>query len=66
MAFETINAPCRPQFEGQIVKFESPNFGVILYDIAKRNPKYGHLEWHAISDPTHAQMNQATWESNYE
>lgn len=61
MAFETINAPTRPQYEGQIVKFKSPTFGVVLYDIATRNKKHGYLEWYAISQPTPEQIAQATW-----
>jgi hypothetical protein len=55
MAFEKTNAPCRPQFEGQIVKFTSEH-GVTLYDIAKRNPKYGNLEWWALNEPTADQI----------
>lgn len=45
------NAPAKPQFEGQIIKFKSPHADVWLYDIAVRNEKYGWLEWYAISDP---------------
>jgi len=53
------NAPTRPQYEGQIIGFKSPHANVMLYDIAKRNPKYGNLEWWAINDPTPAQIEQA-------
>lgn len=45
------NAPAKPQFEGQIIKFKSPRADVWLYDIAVRNEKYGWLEWYAINDP---------------
>ena len=55
------NAPMRPQFEGQIVKFKSPYANVILYDICKRNEKYGWLEWWALNNPTNAQKNNAVW-----
>ena len=51
-----INAPGRPQYEGQVVKFKAPTFNVWLYDVAKRNPKYGNLEWWAISEPTEEQQ----------
>jgi hypothetical protein len=37
------NAHSRPEFEGQVVKFKSPHANVVLYDIAKRNLKYGGL-----------------------
>ncbi len=53
------NAPIRPQFDGQIVKFKSPHAAVILYDQARRNPKYGHLEWCALNDPTIQQIADA-------
>lgn len=59
MAFETINASRRPMYEGQIVRFNSPHAGVYLYDIAKVNPKYGHLEWWALNDPTDEQIKRA-------
>ena len=55
------NAPCKPQFENQIVKFKSPHANVILYDIAKRNEKYGWLEWQAINEPTENQRKDAMW-----
>jgi hypothetical protein len=55
------NAPTRPQFEGQIVKFKSPYSNVILYDICKINTKYGWLEWWALNDPTEKQKNEAMW-----
>lgn len=56
------NAPCKPQFESQIIKFISPhNAKVILYDIAKRNEKYGYLEWHAINEPSEYEINNAMW-----
>jgi len=42
-----------------VVKFKSPNFNVWLYDIGKRNPKYGNLEWWAISEPTEEQQTSA-------
>ena len=53
------NAPIRPQFDGQIVKFKSPHAGVILYDQARRNIKYGHLEWCALNAPTTQQIANA-------
>jgi hypothetical protein len=57
------NAPTKPQFEGQLVKFKSDS-GVTLLDEAIRNPKYGYLEWCAIN-PDHAsyseKMDQAFW-----
>lgn len=56
------NAHSKPQFEGQIVKFNSPhNSHVILFDIAKYNENYGCLEWHALNEPTQAQINDAFW-----
>lgn len=58
------NAPTKPEFEGQIVKFKSPHSGAMLYDIAKRNAKYGCLEWYAINEPTAEQMQQAFF-TNY-
>lgn len=61
MAFETINAQSNPSFEGQIVKFKSPNADVWLYDIAKVNHKYGWLEWWALNDPTPEQMKGAMY-----
>lgn len=60
MNHERINAPCKPQFEGQIVKFKSPLADVTLYDIAKLNPKYGNLEWWALNAPTETQKANAT------
>lgn len=57
-----INAPIKPKYEGQIVRFESPISDAILFDIAKRNLKYGHLEWHALNDPTDEQIMSANWE----
>lgn len=53
------NAPIKPLFEGQIVKFKSPFASVWLYDICKRNDKYGWLEWWVLNDPTEQQKNQA-------
>jgi hypothetical protein len=53
------NAPTRPQFDGQIVKFKSPYAAVMLYDQARRNPKYGHLEWRALNEPTAQQITDA-------
>jgi hypothetical protein len=50
MPFTGTNAPVKPKFEGQIVKFKSPHADVWLYDIAVRNEKYGWLEWYAITD----------------
>ena len=50
------NAQVKPQFEGQVVKFMSPHADVWLYDIAKRNAKYGHLEWWALNDPSSEQI----------
>ena len=56
------NAPGKPEFEGQIVKFISPhNSKVILYDIAQYNKKYGWLEWIAINEPTEQQIKQSFW-----
>lgn len=55
MAFEKTNAPSKPRFEGQIIRFKSEH-GAILYDIAKVNPKYGHLEWWALNEPTQDQI----------
>lgn len=55
------NAPMRPKFEGQIVKFKSPHANVILYDIAVRHERYGHLEWWALNEPTDAQVKAAIW-----
>lgn len=56
-----INAHSKPEFEGQIVKFKSPHADVILYDIAKRNEKYGYLEWCAINDPSEDEIKNAMW-----
>ena len=53
------NAPTRPQFEGQIVKFKSPHSNAVLYDICKRNPKYNTLEWWALNEPTDQQKADA-------
>lgn len=61
MVNDKTNALSKPQFEGQIVKFKSPHANVILYDIAKRNEKYGWLEWWAINDPSDKQKNDAMW-----
>ena len=56
------NAPCKPEFEGQIVKFASPHSSrVVLFDIAVKNEKYGFLEWHAINEPTKQQIKNAFW-----
>ena len=55
------NAHSKPEFEGQIVKFKSPHADVVLYDIAKRNEKYGWLEWWAINDPSEIQIQDAMW-----
>ena len=56
------NAQCKPEFEGQIIKFVSPhNSKVILYDIAVRNAKYGWLEWYALNEPTEKQKFVATF-----
>ena len=54
-----INAHSKPDFEGQIVKFKSPYANVWLYDICKRNAKYGWLEWWALNEPTIDQKSQA-------
>ena len=56
------NAPCKPSFEGEIIKFKSPHANVWLYDLCVRNPKYGWLEWYALNDPTPEQIQQATLE----
>lgn len=53
------NAPIKPSFEGQIVKFMSPFGHVWIYDICKQNNKYGCLEWWALNDPTEEQKKQA-------
>lgn len=53
------NAHSKPEFEGQIVKFKSPHANVWLFDICKRNAKYGFLEWWALNEPTNAQKQQA-------
>ena len=55
------NAPIRPQFEGQIVKFKSPYSNVTLYDICRVNHKHGWLEWHALNDPNDDQKRDAFW-----
>lgn len=55
------NAPARPKFEGQIVKFKSPHSNATLYDICKINPRYGWLEWWALNAPTNAQKSAAMW-----
>ena len=55
------NAPCKPEFEGQLVKFRSPHSNAILYDIAKRNEKWGHLEWYAVNNPSEDQIKDAMW-----
>ena len=49
---DKTNAPIKPSFAGQIVSFTSPHANVMLYDQAWINPKYGHLEWRAINNPT--------------
>ena len=59
--FNGTNAPSKPEFEGQIVKFKSPNSDAILLDIAVRNEKYGWLEWRAINAPTVEQIQSAFW-----
>jgi hypothetical protein len=56
-----INAPMRPQFEGQIVKFKTSYSNEILYDICKINPRYKTLEWHALNDATPDQKKSAVW-----
>jgi hypothetical protein len=53
------NAPIKPSFDGQIVKFISPHANVWLYDICRLNAKYGNLEWWALNEPTTDQKNQA-------
>ena len=53
------NAHSKPQYEGQIVKFPSPHAQVWLYDICKRNAKYGYLEWWALNNPTPEQIKDA-------
>ena len=53
------NAPRKPSFDGQIVKFISPFANVWLYDICRLNAKYGHLEWCALNEPTIEQKTQA-------
>jgi hypothetical protein len=55
------NAQSKPLFEGQIVKFKSPHANVMLYDICKRNAKYGNLEWYALNDATFEQKQSAFW-----
>ena len=58
---DKTNARSKPQFEGQIVKFKSPHADVVLYAVAKRNEKYGRLEWWAINNPSDQQKTAATW-----
>ena len=53
------NAPIKPLFDGQIVKFISPFANDWLYDICRLNAKYGHLEWCALNEPTIEQKTQA-------
>ena len=53
------NAPIKPSFDGQIVKFISPFANVWLYDICRLNAKYGHLEWCALNEPTIEQKTKA-------
>lgn len=53
------NAHSKPEFDGQIVKFKSPYSDVWLFDICKRNPKHGFLEWWALNNPTVEQKTQA-------
>lgn len=53
------NAPSRPEYEGQIVRFLSPYADVICYDIAKVNKKYGYLEWWGLIEPTEEQIKKA-------
>jgi hypothetical protein len=53
------NAPSKPQFEGEIVRFKSPHANVELFDIARLNAKYGILEGWALNDPTPEQIKQA-------
>jgi len=53
------NAQCKPQFEGQIVKFKSPHANVMLFDIARLNQKYDRLEWWALNEPTDQQKSSA-------
>jgi len=52
------NAPVRPVFEGQIVRFQSPHADVMLFDIARLN-KYGQLTWHALNNPTTEEIDLA-------
>ena len=54
------NAPIKPSFDGQIVKFISPFANIWLYDICRLNAKYGHLEWCALNEPTIEQKTKAT------
>ena len=54
------NAQCKPQFEGQIVKFKSPHANVMLFDIARLNRVYNRLEWWALNEPTEQQKSSAT------
>jgi hypothetical protein len=58
------NAPSKPEFEGQIVKFKSPHFDVMLYDIAVMDEKYNRLTWYALNEPTPEQVQQAFF-TNY-
>jgi len=59
MMIKGTNAPARPEHEGEIVSFKSPHAVVTLYDIARKNQKYGFLEWVALNDPTPEQIKQA-------
>jgi hypothetical protein len=53
------NAPCKPQFEGQIIKFRSPHANAMLYDICKLNKNYNCLEWWALDNPSETQKQAA-------
>lgn len=59
------NAPSKPQFEGQLVKFQSPHHpAAVLLDVAVRNEKYGCLEWVAVNpdDPEYySKLDKAVW-----
>jgi hypothetical protein len=65
MGYESINATCKPEFEGQLVKYaSSANQTVVLLDEARLNAKYGNLEWWAVpSDHKDfsQKMAQAKW-----
>lgn len=65
MSFNGCNAPSKPQYVGQLVKFRSPHrHDVILVDEAFINEKYGYLEWRAVNpgdDNYGSKLDSAVW-----